>query len=1104
MRFLLPLAIMGLFATGNVWAAPVVTPDASNLAANATTLTIAGSNFDSVTPGNNVVTFNNGATGTVTAATTTTLTVTSLTALTVGTFLTAVVTNGGGNSGVAVTVATVVAASTPTVTMNSAQLGSDVLGIVINGTGFDTTASSNSVTFDNGAVGTVSIATSTQLNVAFSVQPGLGALNAIVTTDGVSSVAPVQVATVVNPPTVTMNTANLAMNASGIVINGTDFDPIPSNNMVIFDNGAGGTVMAATPTSLTVTFTPPPTGTGPLSAVVGCSGTTSGLAMQVATVVAASTPTVTMNNSNLAANATMLTINGNGFDLTPTNNTVAFNGGATGTVMTATATSLTVTPLSGLTVGSLTAVVTTNGVDSVAPVQVATVIPVVTSSIANLPANATTLTINGFGFNATAGMNTVAFSGGATGTVAVATATSLTVNSLAGLTPGSLTAVVTTSSVGSGAAVQVATVVPVVTASTANRASNATTLTINGFGFSATAGNNAVAFNGGATGTVTAATATSLTVTSLAGLTLGSLNAVVTTDGVSSGTPVQVATVVNPPVVTANTANLSATAASIVITGGNFDPTAANDTVVFNDGAVGAVTTASATSLTVTFSIKPTSAGNLTAIVTTNGISSGAAVQVANVTQAVTAAPTTTLLISSLNPSLVNTAVTFGARVTATGATPAGSVVFTIDGTAQAPVTLDATGAATSNFTFAAAKTVAVTAAFTPGTTAFLASASNAFMQVVNTQSQPGGFASGPAPKPKDKPAKLDIIGLPDGSGGVTTFVYCTAGSATLNPVTTSQVGIVSGAIPLLMVNTVVAGVTTTPVNVSVTVTTKTDLKTAQTTFKLASSGYETQVTVGKTSVTYKSTIKNPDGSKSTGSFTTTLTGIVTKDAWKTARKTDKFSASWSETVAKGKISVKQSFVSGSTTASFSASLVNGSTSKASLKVGKTSFVGSGIYDPKTGVISFTGTPKGGGGAATFKYDPGAAGGATQTVVETKGGAAGTPITHSMPNGAPNPTTPDGRIVMQDMPPSGAAAVIASVLTASGSVGAPFTYTIAVTGGPTSFNATGLPPGLSVDKSSGKITGTPTDASGSPYTVIISATNTTATTQAFLVITISP
>jgi uncharacterized delta-60 repeat protein len=87
---------------------------------------------------------------------------------------------------------------------------------------------------------------------------------------------------------------------------------------------------------------------------------------------------------------------------------------------------------------------------------------------------------------------------------------------------------------------------PIVTSSTANLLSTATTMTITGTSFSTTPGNNTVVFTPAGTGTVTAATATSLTVTGLSGLTLGALNAVVTTNSVSSGAPVQVATVVAP------------------------------------------------------------------------------------------------------------------------------------------------------------------------------------------------------------------------------------------------------------------------------------------------------------------------------------------------------------------------------------------------------------------------------------------------------------------------------------------------------------------------------------------------------------------------------
>src|SRR5205823_3955749 len=159
--------------------------------------------------------------------------------------------------------------------------------------------------------------------------------------------------------------------------------------------------------------------------------------------------------------------------------------------------------------------------------------------------------------------------------------------------------------------------------------------TINGFGFDTTASHNTVIFNDGAVGAVTAATATSLTVTfSTDPTSAGNLTAVVTTNGVTSGTAVQVAAVT--PVVTSSTSNVAANATTLTINGFGFDPTASNDTVVFNDGAVGLVTAASATSLTVTFSTNPVTDGTLTTIVTTNSVTSGGAVQIATVTPVVT------------------------------------------------------------------------------------------------------------------------------------------------------------------------------------------------------------------------------------------------------------------------------------------------------------------------------------------------------------------------------------------------------------------------------------------------------------------------------------
>ena len=82
-----------------------------------------------------------------------------------------------------------------------------------------------------------------------------------------------------------------------------------------------------------------------------------------------------------------------------------------------------------------------------------------------------------------------------------------------------------------------------------------------------------------------------------------------------------------------------------------------------------------------------------------------------------------------------------------------------------------------------------------------------------------------------------------------------------------------------------------------------------------------------------------------------------------------------------------------------------------------------------------------------------------------------------------------------------AAPVITSTLTATATRGTAFTYQIAADSSPTSFNATGLPGGLSINTSTGQISGTPNVAAAT-FNVTISATNTTGTGTATLVLTL--
>ena len=80
------------------------------------------------------------------------------------------------------------------------------------------------------------------------------------------------------------------------------------------------------------------------------------------------------------------------------------------------------------------------------------------------------------------------------------------------------------------------------------------------------------------------------------------------------------------------------------------------------------------------------------------------------------------------------------------------------------------------------------------------------------------------------------------------------------------------------------------------------------------------------------------------------------------------------------------------------------------------------------------------------------------------------------------------------------APVITSSLMASGNQGSPFTYTITATNSPTSYNATGLPAGLSINTTTGVISGTPT-VTGS-FNITITATNGIGSDNETLVLTL--
>lgn len=95
-------------------------------------------------------------------------------------------------------------------------------------------------------------------------------------------------------------------------------------------------------------------------------------------------------------------------------------------------------------------------------------------------------------------------------------------------------------------------------------------------------------------------------------------------------------------------------------------------------------------------------------------------------------------------------------------------------------------------------------------------------------------------------------------------------------------------------------------------------------------------------------------------------------------------------------------------------------------------------------------------------------------------------------------TSADATLTVSSLPPP---PQITSSNTASGVVGTFFSYQILASNTPTSYNATGLPSGLSVNTTTGAISGTPTAAGTSSVT--LTATNTGGTANAALTLTIN-
>ncbi len=142
-------------------------------------------------------------------------------------------------------------------------------------------------------------------------------------------------------------------------------------------------------------------------------------------------------------------------------------------------------------------------------------------------------------------------------------------------------------------------------------------------------------------------------------------------------------------------------------------------------------------------------------------------------------------------------------------------------------------------------------------------------------------------------------------------------------------------------------------------------------------------------------------------------------------------------------------------------------------------------FNTSTGIIS--GTPSTVGTTSVLLGATSAAGTGNATLTITVIAAAPAPV-------VPDPTIP----TIPGVPPI----ITNTIVAVAGTVATPFSYTITASGSPTSYGASGLPAGLTLNPSTGVISGTPTIAATS--IVALTATSGDGTANFAITVTVAP
>lgn len=171
------------------------------------------------------------------------------------------------------------------------------------------------------------------------------------------------------PPTITSFTPTSGPAGTTVVITGTNFSPVPSENDVRWSPNVAAVVTASTTTTITATV-PVAAAFGKLYVTVGCYPTA--VSANNFTVGTPVMSTITAFAPSSGQVGTVVTITGTNFSTIPANNAVAFNG-TNATVTSSTTTSITTMVPAGATTGKITVTVggntTTSAADFIVPVS---------------------------------------------------------------------------------------------------------------------------------------------------------------------------------------------------------------------------------------------------------------------------------------------------------------------------------------------------------------------------------------------------------------------------------------------------------------------------------------------------------------------------------------------------------------------------------------------------------------------------------------------------------------------------------------------------------------------------------------------------------------